>query len=178
MLTSRRSPCVLTRKICRLYSVLQGKPEAAYTLPHTHAHAADALADSLPLLQHSAETSATNSGSKSFALSRAGKYEHAPARERLVLLMVEEALTLRDVDCLPPGVALPLREALRAARYHAPGHWPAAAYVLVGREDLAQTAEELCYTTALPKLEGMCATHSLPSALTFFHLFRYHNFIM
>jgi anaphase-promoting complex subunit 1 len=39
---------------------------------------------------------------------------------------------------LPHGVALPLHEALAAVRAEPPAGWPAAAYVLLGRPDLAQ----------------------------------------
>jgi hypothetical protein len=59
--------------------------------------------------------------------------------ERLVLAMVDEGYTQRDMDTLPYGISLPLREALRVCRSHVPGHWPRAAYELVGRHDIART---------------------------------------
>jgi anaphase-promoting complex subunit 1 len=42
--------------------------------------------------------------------------------------------SLDDIDRLPFGVALPLREALRSSRHSPPSNWPTAAYHLIGRE--------------------------------------------
>ena len=70
------------------------------------------------------------------AQSRA--WSAASPAERLVLAMVEEGFRLQDIKCLPFGVALPLREALRSCRHSPPGHWPAAAYELIGRQDLSR----------------------------------------
>lgn len=58
--------------------------------------------------------------------------------ERLVLAMVEEGFRLEDIESIPYGVALPLREAMRSCRQNPPGNWPQEAYVLIGREDLAK----------------------------------------
>ncbi|XP_068662507.1 anaphase-promoting complex subunit 1 isoform X2 [Aristolochia californica] len=57
--------------------------------------------------------------------------------ELMVLAMVAEKFGLQQLDLLPPGVSLPLRHALDKCRESPPTDWPAAAYVLVGREDLA-----------------------------------------
>ncbi|KAK4480701.1 hypothetical protein RD792_013783 [Penstemon davidsonii] len=59
-------------------------------------------------------------------------------REELTILgMVGEKFGLQHLDLLPAGVSLPLRHALNKCRESPPANWPAAAYVLLGREDLA-----------------------------------------
>ncbi|TYG52021.1 anaphase-promoting complex subunit 1 isoform X1 [Gossypium raimondii] len=57
--------------------------------------------------------------------------------ELTVLAMVGEKFGLKELDSLPSGVSLPLRHALDKCRESPPSDWPAAAYVLIGREDLA-----------------------------------------
>ncbi|XP_073113376.1 anaphase-promoting complex subunit 1 isoform X2 [Elaeis guineensis] len=57
--------------------------------------------------------------------------------ELTVLAMVGERFGRQQLDLLPVGVSLPLRHALDNCRESPPTDWPAAAYVLVGREDLA-----------------------------------------
>ncbi|ERN05300.1 anaphase-promoting complex subunit 1 isoform X1 [Amborella trichopoda] len=63
---------------------------------------------------------------------------HSP-EELTVLAMVAEGFGSQQLDLLPAGVSLPLRHALDRCRESPPVDWPAAAYVLVGREDLAMT---------------------------------------
>ncbi|KAF3777767.1 Anaphase-promoting complex subunit 1, partial [Nymphaea thermarum] len=55
----------------------------------------------------------------------------------VVLAMVAETFGLQQMDQLPAGISLPLRHALDKCRELPPDDWPAAAYMLVGREDLA-----------------------------------------
>ncbi|GAB4821235.1 hypothetical protein N2152v2_008281 [Parachlorella kessleri] len=57
--------------------------------------------------------------------------------QRLVLELVRRRWTLADLDTLPWGVALPLRQALHQCRGSPPGDWPREAYVLIGRNDIA-----------------------------------------
>ncbi|KAH7290973.1 hypothetical protein KP509_30G071400 [Ceratopteris richardii] len=57
--------------------------------------------------------------------------------QRLVLAMVGENFSLADLDRLPAGVSLLLRHASNSCREAPPSDWCKAAYVLVGREDLA-----------------------------------------
>ncbi|XP_004308940.1 PREDICTED: anaphase-promoting complex subunit 1-like [Fragaria vesca subsp. vesca] len=57
--------------------------------------------------------------------------------ELTVLAMVGEKFGLQQLDSLPSGMSLPLRHALAKCRESPPTGWPAAAYVLLGREDLA-----------------------------------------
>ncbi|CAN6469882.1 unnamed protein product [Victoria cruziana] len=55
----------------------------------------------------------------------------------VVLAMVAEGFGLQQMDKLPVGISFPLRHALDKCRESPPDDWPAAAYMLVGREDLA-----------------------------------------
>ncbi|KAG9140780.1 hypothetical protein Leryth_006968 [Lithospermum erythrorhizon] len=57
--------------------------------------------------------------------------------ELTILAMVGEGFGLQQLDLLPAGASLPLRHALDKCRESPPLGWPAAAYVLLGREDLA-----------------------------------------
>lgn len=60
--------------------------------------------------------------------------------EHTVLAMVAERFGHPQLDLLPVGVSLPLHHALDKCRESPPSDWPAAAYVLVGREDLAMAS--------------------------------------
>lgn len=71
--------------------------------------------------------------------------------ELTVLAMVAEGFGLRQLDLLPAGVSLPLRHALETCRESPPSDWPAAAYVLVGREDLALRCFESSSNTKGPE---------------------------
>ncbi|KAL9250913.1 Anaphase-promoting complex subunit 1-like protein [Drosera capensis] len=57
--------------------------------------------------------------------------------EQTVLAMVGEGFGLQQLDLLPVGLSLPLRHALFKCRECPPSDWPEAAYILLGREDLA-----------------------------------------
>lgn len=52
--------------------------------------------------------------------------------QRVVLELVKRRWTLAQLDSLPFGVALPLRQALHQCRSSPPGDWPREAYVLIG----------------------------------------------
>ncbi|XP_026414673.1 anaphase-promoting complex subunit 1-like [Papaver somniferum] len=64
------------------------------------------------------------------------------SEELTILAMVAEKFGLQQLDLLPAGVSLPLRHALDKCRESPPTDWPAAAYVLIGREDLALSCAE------------------------------------
>ncbi|BAT81104.1 hypothetical protein VIGAN_03076200 [Vigna angularis var. angularis] len=64
---------------------------------------------------------------------------HSSKEELTVLAMVGERFGLQQLDSLPSGVSLPLRHALDKCRDSPPNDWPAAAYVLLGRQDLAMS---------------------------------------
>mmetsp|Transcript_19961 Transcript_19961/g.60588 ORF Transcript_19961/g.60588 Transcript_19961/m.60588 type:complete len:341 (-) Transcript_19961:1755-2777(-) len=73
------------------------------------------------------------------AATAAGCAPPPPAAERAVLAMAKNGISAKLLDALPLGVAMPLREAIRACRHAAPADWPEAALALIGREDLART---------------------------------------
>ncbi|XP_027331009.1 anaphase-promoting complex subunit 1 isoform X2 [Abrus precatorius] len=64
---------------------------------------------------------------------------HSSKEELTVLAMVGERFGLQQLDSLPSGVSLPLRHALDKCRDSPPNDWPASAYVLLGRQDLAMS---------------------------------------
>ncbi|XP_038722804.1 anaphase-promoting complex subunit 1 [Tripterygium wilfordii] len=68
---------------------------------------------------------------------------YCSADELTVLAMVGERFGLQQLDSLPSGVSLPLRHALDKCRESPPTDWPSAAYVLLGREDLALSCSAL-----------------------------------
>ncbi|KAK9796665.1 hypothetical protein WJX73_002436 [Symbiochloris irregularis] len=61
------------------------------------------------------------------------------AAHSLILATVQQGLTLADLETVPPGLALFLRQAQQRGRASPPAGWPAEAYVLVGREEIAAT---------------------------------------
>ncbi|KAK3093891.1 hypothetical protein FSP39_021511 [Pinctada imbricata] len=62
----------------------------------------------------------------------------ASVTERIVLLMTELELTMKNLEYLPVGLTLPIREAIFHCRCNPPSDWPEPAYVLIGRQDLSQ----------------------------------------
>ncbi|MED6170431.1 hypothetical protein PIB30_030855 [Stylosanthes scabra] len=64
---------------------------------------------------------------------------HGSKEELTVLAMVGERFGLQQLDSLPSGISLPLRHALDKCRDSPPNDWPATAYVLLGRQDLAMS---------------------------------------
>lgn len=61
----------------------------------------------------------------------------APIRcHRTVLKIFQKGWTPADINRLPFGVGLPLREAIRICQLDAPEDWPAGAYSLIHRPDL------------------------------------------
>lgn len=55
-----------------------------------------------------------------------------------VLKMDAFGWTAQDIDLLPFGLALPLREAIRVCQFEAPENWPPTAYELIRRPDLTK----------------------------------------
>eukprot|EP00899_Mesostigma_viride_P028297 jgi/Mesvir1/8652/Mv02596-RA.1 len=64
------------------------------------------------------------------------------APHELVLAMVACGFGLGDLDRVPAGVAVVLREALQSCQEDPPSGWPPAAYTLIGREDMAWAATD------------------------------------
>eukprot|EP00520_Triparma_pacifica_P000379 CAMPEP_0118642732 /NCGR_PEP_ID=MMETSP0785-20121206/5991_1 /TAXON_ID=91992 /ORGANISM="Bolidomonas pacifica, Strain CCMP 1866" /LENGTH=1040 /DNA_ID=CAMNT_0006534301 /DNA_START=27 /DNA_END=3146 /DNA_ORIENTATION=- len=59
--------------------------------------------------------------------------------ERVVLALVDERMSSSSLHNIPSGIALPILEAVHSTRSTPPEGWPAEAYHLIGREDLALT---------------------------------------
>ena len=78
------------------------------------------------------------SAAASASASRRGDARLAKTHaRRCAAKMCSAGFARSDIARLPVGVSIPLRDALRRARADPPRDWPAAAYALVGREDLA-----------------------------------------
>lgn len=60
-----------------------------------------------------------------------------PVADRIVLLYHEMGLTKKDLEILPPGVALILKDVMHKCRERPPSDWPTKAYELIDRQDLA-----------------------------------------
>lgn len=60
--------------------------------------------------------------------------------ENAMQVMVRLGVTNDDLDRMPPGLAQPIREALRTCQTLPSGDWSATAYQLILRPDLAQMA--------------------------------------
>uniref|UniRef100_A0A287AF02 Anaphase-promoting complex subunit 1 n=3 Tax=Sus scrofa TaxID=9823 RepID=A0A287AF02_PIG len=62
--------------------------------------------------------------------------------ERLVVWMTNVGFTLRDLETLPFGIALPIRDAIYHCREQPASDWPEAVCLLIGRQDLSKQACE------------------------------------
>lgn len=62
--------------------------------------------------------------------------------------------TLRDLESLPFGVALPIRDAIYHCRQQPASDWPEAVCLLIGRQDLSKQACE----GNLPKCKAVSIT--------------------
>ncbi len=72
---------------------------------------------------------------------RGGDLDPSTTRERArnaAKKMLDLRLTLADIDHLPFGVSAPIREALKTCQHAPPADWSREAYLLVGRNDIAQ----------------------------------------
>ncbi|GLI61806.1 hypothetical protein VaNZ11_004311, partial [Volvox africanus] len=72
------------------------------------------------------------------------------ASEQVVALVAAQGWDAGSLGRLPPGVALPLREAFQRCRASPPPGWPVQAYALIGREDIAATLAPSGLTTCGP----------------------------
>ncbi|ELK26073.1 Anaphase-promoting complex subunit 1 [Myotis davidii] len=73
-------------------------------------------------------------------------FRHSPSvsslAERLVVWMANVGFTLRDLETLPFGIALPIRDAIYHCREQPAADWPEAVCLLIGRQDLSKQACE------------------------------------
>lgn len=61
--------------------------------------------------------------------------------EKVVETMVTLDFLSDELDDVPFGVAIPIRESLRLCQMIPPSEWPLSAYELLGRKDLAEMAK-------------------------------------
>ena len=66
----------------------------------------------------------------------------AKGAEEMVQEMIKRDFTAHDLNQLPVGLSLPFREALFACKSSPPDYFPYDAYLLIGREDLAELLQE------------------------------------
>uniref|UniRef100_A0A8D2LF30 Anaphase-promoting complex subunit 1 n=1 Tax=Varanus komodoensis TaxID=61221 RepID=A0A8D2LF30_VARKO len=78
--------------------------------------------------------------------------------EKLVVWMTNVGFTLRDLESLPFGVALPIRDAIYHCRQQPASDWPEAVCLLIGRQDLSKQACE----GNLPKYKAVLSS-DMPS---------------
>lgn len=83
----------------------------------------------------------------------------ASVAERLVSLLVRLGVTPQHLGRWPSGVMAPIQDAMVQCQDHPPLEWSAAAYSLIGREDLAKlcslkTNKEKIFLAAHKPLEG------------------------
>uniref|UniRef100_A0A0C9RW07 ANAPC1 protein n=1 Tax=Fopius arisanus TaxID=64838 RepID=A0A0C9RW07_9HYME len=66
-----------------------------------------------------------------------------PNADRIVLLYHEMGMSKKDLETLPPGVALLLKDVMHRCRERPPSTWPTQAYELIDRQDLATLEKHL-----------------------------------
>ena len=80
---------------------------------------------------------------ESSVAAAAGDDETADSHARgVALAMTRAGFGAAELARVPSGLGLPLRDALQRCKRSPPARWPAAAYSLVGRDDLAAAAVE------------------------------------
>lgn len=133
-LESTYTPLTWSRKITSFYKIISTKGQI-----HRY--------DVVPVL------SCVNAGTLTYLSCYS-----AEVAEAVALAMSSEEFTLHDLECLPIGLALPLREALRVCRYNPPNNWPTSAYELISRDDLAYQQGNCTTSSALTR--PMCASRA------------------
>ena len=116
-------PCDTSRRICRLYSILYDSNNT--DLLHSDITGV-AATDDVSLMHEPVLPTAMEASHCSYS-----------TQERIVLALVDESMSNADLHNIPPGVALPILEAVHATRQSPPSDWQTDAYHLIGREDLA-----------------------------------------
>lgn len=134
ILREANSPCELTRKLCRIYHILVHGPPVESDEIEAYFEPFSTLPVSLGARLHKTpRTSPIKTANLSVRQRTLWK-----VRARLaVVAMDEEFADSSELNNFPPGVSLPLREAIQSTRQFPPPHWPLSCYRFIGREDLA-----------------------------------------
>ena len=118
-------PCDTTRRICRFYSILFDSQNQDLL----YGFVEDAENGVVP------GTPGTTASPPLAPISEPRMYKN---HERVVLAMLDEGMNHTELNTIPPGVALPILEAINLTRQSPPPDWPSLAYQLIWREDLAK----------------------------------------
>jgi anaphase-promoting complex subunit 1 len=142
--------CTNTRRLCYLYSLLaEGDHSRTFRVPFrgirkrkANATGPSRTVSAVPLeyvheLGVPTVTSDSHGDGDAFMA-----YTASSVDQKVLLGMVSVGINLAGLECLPIGVALPLREAIWSCRHQPPLDWPTAAYIIMGREDLASTVND------------------------------------
>jgi len=115
------SPCELSRKICHFYEVLTQSQiqRSKYSLSDKELSLRSPF--STPQLRLQNHRSDFPVFSPSGGATYVPSWSASSPAEKLVLAMVSENFRIQDIECMPFGIALPLREALRSCRHTPPG---------------------------------------------------------
>lgn len=71
------------------------------------------------------------------------KFSSESLAEQLVIWLTSEAFTLKDLESVPFGVALPIREAIYCCREQPCSDWSEEVCLLIGRQDLTKQAHKM-----------------------------------
>ncbi|XP_076165385.1 anaphase promoting complex subunit 1 isoform X2 [Ptiloglossa arizonensis] len=81
--------------------------------------------------------------------------------DRIVLLYHEMDMTKKDLEILPPGVSLLLKDVMYRCRERPPSNWPMEAYELVDRQDLAALEKHLKSSRSNQHMENEGKNYSI-----------------
>jgi len=132
--------CFRTQQMCCFFDLLSGGTGDDATVSPLEFRVARESRNTLPRSNSPVLSAITSMDNSLDHWMQEHGYEAQNTSERAVLGMVWFAFALQDLQTLPFGIAVPLREALHFCRSSPSGRWPADAYVLVGREDMAALA--------------------------------------
>lgn len=72
--------------------------------------------------------------------------------EQLVVWLTSQGFTLKDLESVPFGVALPIREAIYRCREEPSSDWPEEVCLLIGRQDLTKQAHKMTLAKSKPSV--------------------------
>ncbi|XP_012141180.1 anaphase promoting complex subunit 1 isoform X2 [Megachile rotundata] len=84
-----------------------------------------------------------------------------PAIDRIVLLYHEMGMNKKDLETLPPGVSLVLKDVMHRCRERPPSNWPMQAYELVDRQDLAALDKHIQSSASNQHMENEGKNYSI-----------------
>nr|XP_034193924.1 anaphase-promoting complex subunit 1 isoform X2 [Osmia lignaria] len=88
------------------------------------------------------------------------RVEH-PTIDRIVLLYHEMGMNKKDLETLPTGISLVLKDIMYRCRERPPSNWPMQAYELVDRQDLAVLDKHIKFTASNQHVENEGKNYSI-----------------